>query len=100
MTLAPSLVDQRVALRGQLRAQRQDLALQLFESRVRGDFPRSITMRVLIHRPDLVGRLVALAAGARFAGMVSALFVGVQLLNSFSTVTARKLPDARRPAAP
>jgi len=94
MTLAPSLIEQRLNLRGQMRAQRQDLALQLFESKLRGDFPRSITMRVLIHRPELVGRLVALVAGARVAGVVSALLVGIQLRHSFSTVTARDLPDA------
>ena len=63
MTLAPSLVEQRLAVRDQLRVQRQDVAEQLFESKAEGSFPRSITMRVLIRRPDLVGRFVALVAG-------------------------------------
>lgn len=100
MTLAPSLITQRLELRGQLRVQRQEIAEQLFESKARGRFPRSVTMRVLMRQPELVGRLVALVAGARFAGVVSALLVGVQLLNTFSTVTARQLPDAPRPDAP
>jgi len=100
MTLAPSLVEQRLALQGQLRIQRQEVAELLFESKAGGRFPRSTTMRVLVHRPELVGRLIALAAGPRFAGVVSALLLGVQLLNSFSTVTAQQLPDAPRPDAP
>lgn len=90
----PTLAEQRLALRGQLRAQREQIALQLFASNVPGAFPRSVTMQVLIHRPELVGRLVAWVAGPRVAGMVSALLVGAQLLNSFSTVTARSLPEA------
>lgn len=90
----PTLAEQRLALRGQLRAQREEIALQLFASKVHGDFPRSITMRVLIHRPELVGGIVAWIAGARAAGVVSALLVGAQLLGSISTVTARRLPDA------
>ena len=92
MTLAPSLINQRLELQGQLRVQRLEIAEQLFESKARGTFPRSFTMRVLMRQPELVGRLVALVAGARLAGAVSALLVGVQLLNSFSTVAARKLP--------
>lgn len=92
-----SLAEQRLALRGQLRAQRLDVAMQLFASRVRGDFPRSVTMRVLMRQPELVGRLVALIAGARLAGVVSTLLVGAQVLNSFSIVTARRLPDPPLP---
>lgn len=98
MTLAPSLIAQRLDLQGQLRVQRQEIAERLFESKARGNFPRSITMRVLVRQPELLGRLVALVAGARFAGVVSALLVGAQLLNSFSTA-ARQMPDARRLAA-
>ena len=85
MTLAPSLVEQRLALRGQLRDQRQEVAEQLFESRAQRRFPRSITMRVLMRQPELAGRLVALIAGARFAGSVSALLVVVQMLRAART---------------
>ena len=92
MTLAPSLEAQRLALRVQLRVQRHEVAEQLFESKAGRSFPRSITMRVLMNQPELVGRLVALVAGARLAGVASGVLVGVQLLNSFSRVTARKLP--------
>ena len=80
MTLAPSLLEQRVVLRGQLRAQRQEIAEQLFESKAGGRFPRSMTMRVLMHQPELARRLVALVAGERFAGSVSALLIVVQML--------------------
>ena len=88
MTLAPSLVEQRLQLQEQLQVQRLQVAEQLFESKAGGRFPRSIAMRVLIHQPELTGRLVALAAGARFARAASAILIGVQLLNSFSAVTA------------
>lgn len=82
MTLAPSLLEQRVVLREQLRVQRQEVAEQLFESKAGGRFPRSITMRVLVHQPALAGRFVALIAGARFAGPVSALLIVAQMLRA------------------
>lgn len=85
MTLAPSLVEQRLALRQQLRVQRQACAEQLFESKARGSFPRSITMRAIMRRPDLAGRLVALIAGPRFAGLTSALLVVAQTLRAART---------------
>lgn len=82
MTLAPSLVEQRDALRGQLQAQRQEVAERLFVAKASGSFPRSITMRVLMRQPELVGRVVALVAGPRFAGSVSALLAVVQVLRT------------------
>ena len=82
MTLAPSLLTQRLDLRGQLHVQRQEIAEQLFESKARGRFPRSITMQLLMRQPELAGRLVALVAGARVAGSVSALLVVVQVLRA------------------
>jgi hypothetical protein len=82
MTLAPSLIAQRLDLRGQLRVQRQEIAEQLFESKADGRFPRSITMRVLMGQPELAGRLLALIAGPRVAGSVSALLVLVQVLRA------------------
>lgn len=85
MTLAPSLLEQRVALREQLRDQRQEVAEQLFESKAGGRFPRSMTMRVLMDQPALAARLVALVAGARFAGSVSALLIAVQMLRAART---------------
>jgi len=69
----PSLAEQRQSIRGQLRLQREVVALQLAPSDGHeGRFPRSMTMRALIHRPELVARLATLLAGARFAGKVSA----------------------------
>jgi hypothetical protein len=85
VTLAPSLLEQRLTLRGQLRNQRQEVAEQLFESKGGGRFPRSITMRVFIDQPALAGRLVTLIAGARFAGSVSALLIVVQMLRAART---------------
>ena len=82
MTLAPSLVAQRLQLQERLQAQRQDVAEQLFEAKAGGRFPRSITMRVLVNQPELVGRLVALVAGARVGASMSALLVVVQVLRT------------------
>jgi len=78
----PSLAGQRLALRVQLQVQRHEVAEQLLASKVRGSFPRSITLRVLMRQPELAGRLVALIAGARFAGSVSALLVVIQMLRA------------------
>ncbi len=78
----PSLLEQRLELRQQLQDQRQEVAERLFASMAQGQFPRSKTMQVLIHRPELVGRLVALLAGARFAGSVSAFLAVVQILRA------------------
>ena len=85
MTLAPSLAAQRVALQVQLRVQRHEVAEQLFESKAAGRFPRSTTMRVFMHQPGLAGWLVALIAGPRVAGSVSALLTMVQMLRAART---------------
>jgi hypothetical protein len=82
MTLAPSLVEQRVALRGQLHVQRLEVAEQLFASRAGGRFPRSITMRVLLHQPELAGRLVSLIFAGRSSGSMSAFLLGIQVLRA------------------
>lgn len=82
MTIAPSLVKQRLGLQGKLQAQRREVVEQLTESRARSRFPRSITMRVLVHHPELAGRLVALIAGARVSGSVSAFLVVLQALRA------------------
>jgi len=82
MTPAPSLAAQRVALQVQLRVQRHEVAEQLFESKVGGRFPRSTTMRVLIGQPELAVRLLALIAGPRVAGSVTALLVVAQVLRA------------------
>jgi len=79
MTLAPSLVTQRLDLRDQLRTQRQEVAEQLFAAKARGRFPRSITVRVLMSQPELAARLLARLTGARFSGSVTALLVAMQV---------------------
>lgn len=53
-----SLAGQRLALRRQLQEQRQRIADQLDLAATNdGGFPRSMTMRLLIRRPDLALRL-------------------------------------------
>ena len=59
---ARSLADQREELRDRMRAQRERIALELAPadpSQV--VFPRSMTMRLLIRRPDLIARLLMAA---------------------------------------
>jgi len=82
VTVAPSLLEQRLALRAEIQAQRLDVAERLLRSGATGRFPRSMTMRLLVNQPELTGRLVSLVAGARVAGSVSALLVVVQMLRA------------------
>jgi hypothetical protein len=71
-----SLADQRLAVRGQLQEQRQRIAEQLAPTGgVEGSFPRSVTMRLLLQRPELLPRLVALMARARVASSIIAILV-------------------------
>ena len=60
---AGSLAGQREELRDRLRAQRQRIALELAPAEPSQDaFPRSLTMRVLIRRPELIVRLLLRAS--------------------------------------
>lgn len=82
-----SLAGQRDALREQLRAQRQALALRLnpADGAVGGrmsNYPRSITMRWLIREPELVGKVVGHLVGGRAAAAIPAVFLVVRLLRS------------------
>jgi hypothetical protein len=87
-----SLAEQRRSICQQLRLQREVVALQLVpDAEARGGFPRSMTMRLLIQRPELAVRLVTLLAGPRFAGEVSA---------SLDFVNGMAGRRARRPAPP
>lgn len=66
------LVEQRLALRQRLLAQRQLLAKQLAPTSARtGDYPRSMTMRLLTGHPALTNQLLAegasLVLGMRLA---------------------------------
>lgn len=93
MTAEPqaSLAEQRQSIRDQLQMQRQVLARQLAPPvDIQGRYPRSMTMRLLIHRPELVARLVALLAGARFAGKVSAILLVIGKLRSAVSARERK----------
>jgi hypothetical protein len=59
-----TLAEQRQEIRERLRAQRHRIARQLAPAgEAQSLYPRSMTMRLLIRRPDLVARLLALIAG-------------------------------------
>ena len=104
MTVEPqaSLAEQRQSVRDQLQLQRQVVARQLAPPvDIQGRYPRSMTMRLLIQRPELVARLVALLAGARFAREVSAILLMIGKLRSVIVARERKAlpapPAATRP---
>ena len=68
---AATLAEQRLALRQRMQDQREQIALQLDPAADNdGSFPRSLTMRLLIGRPALSGKLLAglalLLVGVRF----------------------------------
>lgn len=84
---AASLAGQRDALREQLQAQRQALALKLNPAggavaAASSNYPRSITMRWLIREPELVGKVVGHLVGGRAAAAIPAVFLAVRLLRS------------------
>lgn len=54
-----TLADQRLALCEKLAAQRGEISQQIKPiDSVDSEFPRSVTMRILIHQPELAARLV------------------------------------------
>lgn len=53
-----SLVEQSEAVRRKLLDQRLQIAQQLASTSANNGFPRSVTMRLLIRRPDLAIRLL------------------------------------------
>lgn len=82
----PSPEERRLALRARLQAQRESIALQLAGGAHRG-YPRSLTMRLLLHRPALVVALVSVLVGARAAGRVHALTLGLRALTAVAGLT-------------
>ena len=94
----PSLAEQRQSIRAQLRAQRQRVAERLAPvAGFQGRYPRSVTMRLLLDRPDLLARLAALISGARVAVPVRAILVLVNLLRVAAAVDAPKALAAPQP---
>lgn len=87
MPAAPesSLDERRRLLRAQLRTQREAIALQLAGG-TRRDYPRSITMRLLLYRPALAVGLVSALAGARVARRVHALTIVVRVLTAVAAL--------------
>jgi hypothetical protein len=66
-----SLTEQRLALRQHLQAQREEIVHRLGPApAIDGGYPRSMTMRFLLRRPDLAAGLLAglasLLVGKRF----------------------------------
>jgi len=107
MTAEPqaSLAEQRQSIRDQLQMQRQVLARQLAPPvDIQGRYPRSMTMRLLIQRPELVARLAAVLAGARFAGEVSAILLMIGKLRYAVAARERKSlpapPEAKQDQGP
>lgn len=85
-----TLAARCLAIRHQLRAQREVIAEQLAPvAGAQNRFPRSLTMRLLIHRPDLLSRLVAPIVGTRLAGSASKIFSVLHLLRSASGIGRR-----------
>jgi hypothetical protein len=55
-----SLAEQRLALRQRLQAQREEIVRRLGPApAIDGGYPRSMTMRLLVRRPDLAAGLLA-----------------------------------------
>ncbi len=80
-----SLEEQCLLLRARLQAQRESIALQLAAG-ARRRYPRSTTMRLLLHRPALVVGLVSALAGVRAARRVHALTIVVRTLTALAAL--------------
>ncbi|PJA39979.1 MAG: hypothetical protein CO182_08560 [Lysobacterales bacterium CG_4_9_14_3_um_filter_62_6] len=75
-----TLLEQRLALRQRLQAQRQQIAQQLSPAQARhSGYPRSMTMRFFTQQPALVARLLAQAA---------VVVLGVRYFKSLTTALA------------
>jgi hypothetical protein len=75
-TGATELADQRQEIRERLQAQRQRIALQLAQTgEPPSGYPRSMTMRFFIRRPELLLRLAALMVGPRLAVALPTIFL-------------------------
>lgn len=67
-----ALTELRESTRGKLQAQRRVIAAQLTgDGSSAGRFPRSLTMRLLIQRPQLLGRLATPLLGKQVAGTLA-----------------------------
>lgn len=87
----PSLAEQRQSIRMQLQVQRQVVAQRLTPAAATGgSYPRSLTMRFLIQRPELLARLLKLIVGARFAGSVAPLLALLHMLPSIVDLSHRR----------
>lgn len=80
-----SLAAQRLALRDRLRNQREQIAAQL-ESGNGGGYPRSVTMRLILKRPELVTMVVSWLVGARFVGRARSVLFVVRTLAVLASV--------------
>jgi hypothetical protein len=88
----PTLAEQRQSMREQLHVQRQRIAEQLAPGAdVQGRFPRSVTMRLLMSRPELLLRLLLLMARARLTASLIAILIIARVLRS--RAAARHAPE-------
>lgn len=75
-----TLASQRLALCQKLAEQRDEISLQVLPiATADNEFPRSLTMRLLIHRPELSVRLVTQLA-TLFTGPASIQAITIRLL--------------------
>ncbi len=93
----PTLAEQRQSIRQQLQLQRQVVAQRLAPTAsTGGGYPRSMTMRFLLQRPELVTRLLKLIVGAHLASSIAPLLALLHLLPSVIAFSGRK-PEAIAP---
>jgi len=93
-----ALVLQREILQKQLKEQRKLIAQQLLLSGAEGNsvYPRSMTMRFLSKRPELIGKIfsdmMALIVGARLFKLLGALLALVKILKPSLINEPKRLP--------
>lgn len=100
-----TLAEQREAVRVRLQAQRRSIAQHLGPPAGAHDrYPRSMTMRLLIERPTLLLKLLAMISRARIAGSMAAilvLLIGQAVVNRWlSPMQALPAPRDTRDTTP
>lgn len=96
----PSLAEQRLALREQIRAQRQQIAEKLDPSSDdQQSYPRSNIMRFLTKRPELsvtlLAEVAALLLGARYGKSIAAVMAVARIVRSASNSGTHSRPAER-----
>lgn len=100
-----SRVEQRLALRRELAAQRQLIAYQLGPSSgITGSFPRSMTMRLVTRQPALAAKLLVGIAtflvGVRIFGSITTALTVARIVRSTYIARSRRLPAVQTSNSP